>query len=427
MKRFHSAIKSAALLFLAVTLVLCSSCKAVKTVPKPEMTGTFQAAEECKKLMLGKIHTDDFSEEDLPDAEYFTFFDIDSDGLPELMFLGWHKNCGNLYRISDSEVTPVSGSISGANPVIVHENGKYTLCIDSVYRTDGTLSYGLYTLSDDLSSVSEQKFYLASYGNDGKFHEAYSVADMKDFRSDKETEITESEFKSIEEKYSEGIHADVHFINAFNISKYVYETYGLNPEVSTEEIYSEALSEYFNTPFREAVFTGDAASSAAYSVDLNGDGYNEVIYMENQYPCVAYFTEGTFTCQKYGENIIVHGSFPYDSGYSGFWFDSEKGIVVIRETGGNFSNMSYHKAVAYLTDDFQKPIWEITGDEVNESPAETDKYYEAVNAQTERFNEKFDAAIKDYKLTDFFDVAIPLDTIVEFDDDTGTEEQNRLY
>ncbi len=157
-------------------------------------------------------------------------------------------------------------------------------------------------------------------------------------------------------------------------------------------------------------------SLSAYMTDLNGDGYKDIVYQPFWFPYVMIYANGQFVdCDI--ESEVVGGSVFPSGKESGYFIDSEKGIIVIRYDSHTVGTVLYRGAEAFQIEGTgAKSLWiEYYDSEahngVEDYMLESEEYYEQVYALVDKeFDEKqYNPKIKDYNLINYYDVCVPWD------------------
>lgn len=153
---------------------------------------------------------------------------------------------------------------------------------------------------------------------------------------------------------------------------------------------------------------GDS-SLEIYECDLNGDGYNDVVYYYGyRDPAVAIYSDGEFKTTVI-ESEVKEGSMFPSGPNSGLFIDSEKGVIIYRYGGHTQGTALCHGAEAFsVVGDSLTSVWVIRSDadkysEKYPGAADADKAEEECLAE---FETLYTDKTSDYNLINFFDVCV---------------------
>ncbi len=196
----------------------------------------------------------------------------------------------------------------------------------------------------------------------------------------------------------------------------VTETTTQNPD--KDPAYIQAVKAAYSKAQAEHKEYGTADSPVtAYMVDLNGDGYKDIIYQPAWFPYLMIYDNGKFVERELDAEVVAGSLFPSGE-ESGYFIDAEKGIIVIRYDGHTWGTSTYRGAEAFQIEGTNaKTIWieyfDPDGIYVDDPKyrVESDEDSERVN---DLVNEEFDSKqynprIKDYNLVNYYDVCTPWD------------------
>jgi hypothetical protein len=183
----------------------------------------------------------------------------------------------------------------------------------------------------------------------------------------------------------------------------------------TEPEYIQAVKTAYNKIVAECAELGDDDPHiSAYMTDLNGDGYRDIIYQPYWFPYVLIYNNGSFVECEIDDEVVAGSIFPSGSDKSGYFIDSDKGIIVIRYDGHTTGTATYRgaeaskingtKAERIWIEYYEYPEGRFDNEFANEDYERID---EIVNAE---FNSKqYDPRIKDYNLVSYYDVSTAWD------------------
>ncbi|MBR4450398.1 MAG: hypothetical protein IKS39_01010 [Clostridia bacterium] len=177
-----------------------------------------------------------------------------------------------------------------------------------------------------------------------------------------------------------------------------------------EPKYVQAVKTAYNKIKAERDADGGSDSPiTAYMTDLNGDGYKDIIYQPYWFPFVLIYNNGSFVECEIDDEVVGGSIFPSGSEESGYFIDSEKGIIVIRYDGHTTGTITYRGAEASkISGTKAERIWIEYYDDSEEKFADefAKEEYDLINGTVDaEYNSKqYYPRIKDYNLVNYYDV-----------------------
>lgn len=183
-------------------------------------------------------------------------------------------------------------------------------------------------------------------------------------------------------------------------------------EIKNPEGYISAVKNFFaGLPESDEV--------SGYLVDLNGDGIRDIIYQVWWHPEVAIYDNGEFVFCDIDSQTYGGSFFPSGEG-SGYFFDADKGIIVVRYEGHTYGTTGYFSSDAHRIDGTAAVLeWKLDFDA---SPYyENPEYQLKTDEDVVRVRDKFRAIydvdynkkIADYDLINYYDVCESADTVIK--------------
>ena len=170
-------------------------------------------------------------------------------------------------------------------------------------------------------------------------------------------------------------------------------------EIPSEDVVESAYTVFFS----EIVNSADVNSSTilAHEIDLNSDGILDVLYMQDGRPKVLTYKENAATSYEIQSDVFLTNECKH------FYFDTQKGVVVVRDDGTLKSNFNRHGAEFFQFGiDGLSSVEKLDGTTDGVYDLSTDIAYEsAKKSSLAAFDKQFAEATKDYQLTDFSKVA----------------------
>lgn len=173
------------------------------------------------------------------------------------------------------------------------------------------------------------------------------------------------------------------------------------------QAYSEALDAFHDS------ITADRESGSytltTLLVDLNGDNFKDMIYTDvgngsSLFPHLALYSGSEFVEVEYPDEASIGSLFPSGSN-SGFFFDADKGIIIIRYSGHTQGTSFYHAATASkITSGKVEKLWTIYSDE--DKFASLGYGYDdgLIEECRKEFENVYESKTAEYDLENFFDV-----------------------